>query len=197
MLKEIALKSAIQYDSEDDKFRNFVIESPFSICFKVTQRCNFSCKHCIASSSMSANIGLSTQECKKIIDNVKASGTQRIDITGGEPYLRRDINELLLYCVNVGLETIVTTNGSFLNDSNIDFLVKNGIFVQISIDGRKDINDSLRGKGSFDIAVGAVRKLLSAKAKLRINYTVQKHNKDCLSSTVAFLSSLAFLSATA
>lgn len=190
MLKEILLKSAIQYDDENYNFRNFVMEAPFTVGFKITEKCNFSCKHCIASSDMTGNIGLSTEDCIRIIDNVRFSGTQKIEITGGEPYLRKDIEEVLLHCKKVGLGVIVTTNGTLLKDGNIDFLVLNDIFTQISIDGLEDTNDYLRGKGSFNMTINAIKKLVAKNARMRINFTVQKYNQNSLEKTVSYLSKL-------
>lgn len=174
--KKIDVKSMIAYDEFSDKFSRFLLESPFSVCYKITQKCNYSCRHCISASSSESSYGLSTEKVKEVFNKIKNAGILRLDITGGEPYLRTDINELLSYGTDIGLEMVITTNGSLLRDEHIKLLSKLNIFTQISIDGSKEINDKLRGKGAFEKAVQAIERLQNAGVPMRINCTIQKEN---------------------
>jgi MoaA/NifB/PqqE/SkfB family radical SAM enzyme len=166
----------IRYDDTTDKFTKFVLRSPFSVCYKVTQKCNYSCPHCIASSTNKSFYGLSTEKVKEIFRKVKDAGVLRLDITGGEPYIRPDINELLAYGSEIGLEMVITSNGSLLKEDNAKLLSKLNIFTQISIDGSKEMNDSIRGKGSFDKAIQAIELLKKHSVPVRINCTIQNEN---------------------
>ncbi|WP_163193726.1 radical SAM protein [Clostridium thermarum] len=182
--KQIDIKSWIAYDENTDKFSKFLLEAPFSVCYKITQKCNYNCAHCISASSKISSYGLPTEKVKEVFKKIKNAGVLRLDITGGEPYEREDINELLEYAVNIGLEVVITTNGSLLKDEDIRLLSKYKIFTQISIDGSKETNDKLRGEGAFDKAVQAIKKLNNANVPVRINCTIQQRNIEAIDEIV-------------
>lgn len=178
--KSIKLNSMIGYDEKTDKFSKFILHSPFSVCYKITQKCNYSCKHCIAASCNNSNYGLSTEKVKELFTKVKEAGILRLDITGGEPYVRTDINELIEFACNLGLEVVITTNGSLLTQKHVDILSKYNIFTQISIDGPEEINDKLRGKGAFARAIKAIKLLNDNNVPVRINCTIQQNNLNVI-----------------
>ena len=168
--------SDIFYDKNKDGFSRFVLSHPLSICYKVTNKCNLYCKHCIANGSTSNDIGPTFDDIKKALNIFKKSGIIRVDFTGGEPYVRKDIDQILEYAVKLGLEVIITTNGLLLTDENIKVLKKNKIFTQISLDGSKKVNDKLRGKGSYEAAIKSIKLLIKNEIPTRINCTLQQKN---------------------
>lgn len=177
------LGAFLEYDTESDKFINFRIPNPLSVCYKVTRRCNLTCPYCIASSSPKATYGLPTHEAKRILKTIKDAGVVRVDITGGEPFIRDDIVELLQYSVDIGLETVVTTNGYFINDDKAAFLAECGIFTQVSIDGPEEFTDKVRGKGTFRHAANAVATLVKHRVPVRINCVIQRNNVEYMERT--------------
>jgi len=60
--------------------------------------------------------------------------------------------------------------------------------VQVSIEGPDDIHDSIRGAGSFDLAVDGIDHLLDAGLKVTVNVTLSKLNAHCMMKVVAFAS---------
>lgn len=176
MEKNFRIDAEIKYDSQIDKFSRFILTSPLSICFQVINRCNFNCPHCISNSGPDMGEGLRLSEIKKILGNLAKIGVRRVDITGGEPYLRKDINEILLFSNKVGLDTVVTSNGSLLNESHINALKKSKALIQISLDGPDEINSKIRQPGSYSLAIKAIKLLVKNKIPVRINCTLQKKN---------------------
>ncbi|GJQ60576.1 MAG: methyltransferase domain-containing protein [Candidatus Scalindua sp. AMX11] len=116
--------------------------------------CNLTCSHCLVNSSPREDEGLSTDTIQKIVDEAVNLGTSRFFITGGEPFLRKDIFELIEYVCNVkNSELIILTNGMLLKGKTLERLQdfeRERLKIQISLDGSKpEINDPLRGEGSF------------------------------------------------
>jgi 8-oxo-dGTP diphosphatase len=157
----ISINSSLVYDEKTDKFSKFLIPNPLSICYKIIKKCNFNCPHCIASSWINESYGLNTEDAKKVIQNIAKSWIKRLDITWWEPFLRNDINEILQLAYGLWLELVITTNGAILKNEHLELLSRLNIFTQVSIDWPKDINDKLRVKWSFDIAINALNKLNS------------------------------------
>jgi MoaA/NifB/PqqE/SkfB family radical SAM enzyme len=180
----INVLSKIAYDEDTDKFSKFILGSPFSVCYKITQKCNYNCGHCIAASNNNSFYGLKTEEVKEIFKKIKDANILRLDITGGEPYIREDINELISFAISLGLEVVITSNGSLFKQDHIDLLSKHKIFTQISLDGPKEINDRLRGTGSFDTAIAAIKRLQDADVPVRINCTIQQINQHIIDEMV-------------
>ncbi|MGR3218797.1 MAG: radical SAM protein, partial [Candidatus Anammoxibacter sp.] len=85
--------------------------------------CNLTCSHCLVDSSPSGDKGLSTDQIKTIIDSAIKSGTGRFYFTGGEPFLRDDIFDLIDHvCTKNKKELIILTNATLLKDNAIEKL---------------------------------------------------------------------------
>ncbi len=102
----------------------FLSDVPWEVMIEVEPKCNFKCKFCfnnISFSKESRNIKeFSTNYVKKIIDNIVKANIKIVRFTGGEPFLRKDIFELIKYAKNKGLETRLNTNCSLINSKNIN-----------------------------------------------------------------------------
>ncbi|ODS31360.1 MAG: hypothetical protein SCARUB_03527 [Candidatus Scalindua rubra] len=127
--------------------------------------CNLTCSHCLVNSSPSEDKGLSTKTIKRIIDEAVILGTTRFYFTGGEPFMRKDIFELIDYvCNHKESELIILTNGILLRGETIERIQgfnKELLKIQISLDGSKpEINDPLRGRDSFDQIVRGIKNVV-------------------------------------
>ncbi|MFH0773559.1 MAG: radical SAM protein [bacterium] len=189
--QKIHINTQISYNPNSDEFDDFVIDHPLSLCYQVTLKCNYSCPHCISSSGYTHPEGLSTSEVKKVLSKIRESGVMRLDLTGGEPFIRRDIDELLTYAVkDLKLSVVVTTNGSLMTHDHAVILAKLGIMTQISLDGPESINDSLRGKGSYANAVRAIKLLKKEGVRIRINCLIQRKSIGVLKPMVDIVKKL-------
>ncbi len=113
------------------------IEKPEMVAWEITRRCNLTCPHCYTAASGKDFPELSTQECRAIIDDLIALGTVTIGWTGGEPLLRDDLEELMIYARDKGgIKSGVTTNGVLLDEKRAHCLKQAGVdSLQISLDG--------------------------------------------------------------
>ncbi len=86
------------------------------IHIQITDRCNLKCKQCDAWKSIPRK-ELSTKEWKEIIDKLHDEfGNIGIHFCGGEPFLRKDLTELIRYCSDKGFEMSVITNFTLIED---------------------------------------------------------------------------------
>lgn len=107
-----------------------------SVGWGITLRCNLSCPHCYSSAVKSSSDELSTAECCQLIDSMASLGVKNIGWTGGEPLLRKDLEELISYAHRYGITSGITTNGILLNKSRVESIKRAGIrSLQISLDG--------------------------------------------------------------
>lgn len=135
-----------------------------TIVFHPTARCNLNCKMCVISSYAFPK-ELSLVEVKNIIDQI-AFFKPHFYIAGGEPLLRKDLEQIIAYAKKRGLITTFTTNGILLNSKRARSLIKSGVDgIAVSIDGPKMINDQIRGKGNFEKAVAAIRGIQEIRQK--------------------------------
>lgn len=162
--------------------KTFVFRKPIvkAMCLHMAHDCNLSCKYCFAGQGeFNGPKGLMSLEVgKKSIDYlIKNSGNRRnleIDFFGGEPLMNFDVVKQLVEYGNQeakkhnkNFRFTITTNGVLLNDEITEFINNNMHNVVLSLDGRKNVNDSMRptvnGKGSYDIIVPKFQKLVEGR----------------------------------
>ncbi len=143
---------------------------PKHVIFEITARCNLRCKFCwlwgeSGIGKQYAKEELSTDEIKNIIDNLPST-CYLIYISGGEPFIREDLLEIINHIKSKGFLCDITSNGILIRDE-INEIIGSGLDqINISIDGTKKTHDAIRGKGNFEKTIGNIRKLVEQK-KLR------------------------------
>ena len=109
----------------------------------LTDRCNYRCSYCMPKDIFNANYKylkkselLTFEEILSFIEILKNFNLRKIRLTGGEPLLRRNIENLIIRIKDLGIKQIsLTTNGSLLNLSKAELLKKNGLDgITISLD---------------------------------------------------------------
>lgn len=120
---------------------------PTRIIFCVTLRCNIRCKMCGIWKSPKTE-ELSTDEWKKVIyDLRKWIGPYRVQLAGGETFLRKDITDIIRFATENEVLTGVVTNGTLINKQFAKEIVDSGLgYIHVSLDGVKpDTHDFIRG----------------------------------------------------
>src|SRR3989338_6436172 len=116
--------------------------------------CNLTCTHCLFESSPSGDAGMPAENIRNVMDESCRLGVFRFYFTGGEPFVRRDIFDLIKYATKEkGNELIVLTNATLFGNgkrAGLRGLDKNKVKLQVSLDGSTpEINDPIRGRGTF------------------------------------------------
>lgn len=131
--------------------------------WEITRRCNLSCPHCYtaAATSEQAIPELSTEQCFRIIEDIAQLGAEIIGWTGGEPLLRRDLEELIAFAKSLGIRSSLTTNGLLLTESRAKSLKEAGLeAVQVSLDGSTPARNANIRKcldSDFELVLNGVR----------------------------------------
>src|SRR5246127_742842 len=165
-----------------EQFR-FGLDAPICLTWELTYACNLSCVHCLSSSGRRDPGELSTAECKRVIDELERMQVFYVNIGGGEPTVRPDFWELVDYATAHHVGVKFSTNGIRITPEVAARLaVSDYVDVQISLDGATtEVNDAVRGPGSFAMAIGALDKLSAAGFKgAKISVVVTRHNVDQL-----------------
>ena len=157
----------------------FGLDAPICLTWELTYACNLSCVHCLSSSGRRDPRELTTEECFRVIDELERLKVFYVNIGGGEPMLRADFFEILEYAAahNVGVK--FSTNGTFIDAAAAERLASmDYLDIQISIDGADaQVNDLVRGEGSFAAARAAMDHLFAANfGPFKISLVVTRHN---------------------
>ncbi|MEM2971179.1 MAG: radical SAM protein [Candidatus Bathyarchaeia archaeon] len=147
---------------------------PYHVQWMVTRKCNYRCKGCNVWREQDAK-ELSAAEIKKGLDILKKLGVMEIVISGGNPLLREDIDEIIEYASRYFITTVYD-NGSMAAEK-VDAL-RNADFVAISIDSLdSDKHDYLKGvKGAWERAMHAVEKLRNEGVIVAVTPTISQIN---------------------
>ena len=160
------------------------------VVWNYTSKCNLKCVHCYNDSGMEKESNESTtEEAKVILDDLADFGVPSVLFSGGEPFVRKDLFELLNYAGGKGLRTVISTNGTMITPDAAKIVKDAGVsYVGISLDGIGEINDKFRGvKGAFDSTVKGIRNCMAAGVRVGLRLTLTKQNVQDLEPLFDFL----------
>ena len=161
--------------------------APASLTLVITKSCPRRCLYCgTAAEYASAPVPgvLPLAKWKSIIDQAADVGVSRLELTGGEPFLRQDIFEVLEYVGRKRFRRIdLMTKYSLDEDSVVRLKGLKGLTVQVGLDSAdRRTNDLLTGsKGSFDELVRSLELLAKHRVESQVITVVTRHNFQQLS----------------
>jgi radical SAM protein with 4Fe4S-binding SPASM domain len=162
------------------------------IHLNLTSSCNLECIYCYAQERNKVKERLKYEDYLRVIDSINSlSKGAEIVLTGGEPLLSSHALDLASYAKQSGNKVHILTNGTLIDESNASRIAELSDLIQVSLDGSTvEINDALRGSGSFLRVMKAVDLLLQKNASLRISMTVTKKNINDIENMVSKFGSL-------
>jgi mycofactocin biosynthetic radical S-adenosylmethionine protein MftC len=155
------------------------LDAPICLTWELTYACNLACVHCLSSSGRRDPRELSTAECKAVIDELARMQVFYVNIGGGEPTVRRDFWELVDYATAHRVGVKFSTNGSRITQEVAERIAASDyVDVQISLDGATaEVNDAVRGPGSFEMAMTAMQHLSDAGCEgFKVSVVCTRHN---------------------
>lgn len=171
------------YSSVSNNVTNNHQNDDFYFQWHITDKCNLRCSHCYQD-DYSYSSELSLEELKSIADKINHTLTVwkkdgRVAITGGEPFVKKDIINLLHYLNRQSsIKKIgILTNGTLLKN-HVDSLkdINKLYYIQMSLEGRKEKNDEIRGNGVFDKVIESSKYLKNEGIPVRWMVTLHKNN---------------------
>jgi radical SAM protein with 4Fe4S-binding SPASM domain len=149
------------------------------VVWNTTRRCNLLCSHCYTSSTdRPAHGELTDDEWKAVAEDLAAFGAPVVLFSGGEPLMRENIYELMRHTASLGVQPVLSSNGTLLTDEVVSRLADAGVSrVGVSLDGLEATNDRFRGKtGAFRDALEGIRRCQSAGFRVSVRFTLTRHN---------------------
>lgn len=149
-----------------------------SVNIEIDNACNISCKMCPVNNGMERKKGfMDINLFKKIIDD-----NPHLDFVlafqWGEPLLHKNFFEMIEYANNKGIRTMITTNGTLLDDEKIERLATSGLErLTFSVDGIGDTHTSIRGFDYYKLKENIIqlknaRDRLKSKLKIDISMVI-------------------------
>lgn len=149
---------------------NMPLARPYWIYISLSHECNFNCQMCGVKKILKGK-ELDSGVLKAALDEIANWNSDCVVVfTGGEPFLRKDVFEIISHSVSLGIKTEIVSNGSQINNPDIaGKIIESGLKnVAVSLDGANpDTHDYIRGTaGAHKMALSALR-YLSQEKKLR------------------------------
>ena len=165
----------------------------FLIAVNLTRRCNLACAHCYmdANTRLSASPDeLSTADVERLLGEIASRSPETmVVLTGGEPLLRRDLEQLVGHGRRLGLAMVVGTNGVLLDRRRADALKAAGVMgVGISLDSLDpETHDDFRGcPGAWQKALSAMDNCRALGLPFQVHFSVTDRNAGEIDPVIDF-----------
>lgn len=140
----------------------------------LTTQCNYKCKYCFAEGEQDKQVRIiPLEKLKPILKIAKEFGINKIKLTGGEPLLYPEMEELLKYIREIDIPYVdLTTNISMLNEKNINLLNRYHVnALTLSLNTlEKEKYQYLSGFSNFDLVEENLKTTIQEfKGKIRVN----------------------------
>ena len=152
--------------------------SPQEVWLHITNACNLRCITCFKAAGRALRREMPLDMIRRVLQEIKDLGAGYVVISGGEPFLRRDILDILEFTNEVGLHVLLITNGTMIDERIAERLGEiRPRIVQVSLDGScPEVNDRIRGDGSFEKTIRAARLLVDQGLDVRLFPTITRLN---------------------
>lgn len=153
---------------------------PALVSYAITRLCNLRCPHCYSDSIETPHPNeLSTEEAKRLINEIAETGARLIIFDGGEPTMRADLIELIRHARDVGLRPLLGTNATIITEKFAKKLKEAGLKqVAISLDGAnpKTHNDFRGVNGTWQDTIDGIRNCAKVGLPFQIAPCLHKKN---------------------
>jgi len=168
----------------------------FFIQWHLTEKCNLSCRHCYQGERSTDEMPLSdirkvAAEAAEMVsawsDDYGVDFSRSMNITGGEPLLRRDLYAVLDAIKKEGFDCYLLTNGTLVTKDAAQAFADLGLKgIQVSVEGPEHVHESIRGKGSLAASAAGIEHLVEARLPVTINVTLSGLNASSMKHIVDF-----------
>ncbi len=156
-------------------------KAPFLVLWELTRACALACRHCRANAiNKRERAELLESEISNVLDQLEQLGHPLIVLTGGDPFERPDLFEIVKKCKNRKFKVALTPSATpRVNERAVQDLAHAGLDrLAISLDGASaSCHDSFRGvEGSFEQTLKIIKWARNSAIPVQINTSVSKSN---------------------
>lgn len=186
-LEEMEEDSQIRDNNEDvlREFEKYIFNTernlsdedtliPKKIYIRLNRVCNLACSFCLADKKSPE---FPTEQVKKVLDDLKSHGSERVKLTGGEPTLHSGFFEIVKHSIELGLDTVVCSN-LCVSEDVLNKLINYSVTVSTSIHGDEEFHDSVTQQGAYKKTYENICKLIQAHIPVTIHMVVMNKNFD-------------------
>ena len=156
------------------------MRTPRSLDLAITHHCNLRCKYCsYFTSAGDVPQDLPGEAWTEFFQELNACAVMEVCLSGGEPFSRRDLRELIEAIIRNRMRFLILSNGTLITDEMASFLAstRRCSGIQVSIDGSiPTTHDACRGEGNFLKAIEGIQCLLRHHLPATVRVTIHKHN---------------------
>lgn len=158
---------------------------PYGVFWKITSQCNLRCKHCFYykdQEMFNSKNDFSTEELFKLAEFfVEELNVISFSITGGEPFLQKDILKILKYLKSKNVYIQIQTNATLITKEIAtklsEILNPKLDIIQVSLEGTTKLtHDKIRGEGNFKKTIRGIENLTKNNLNVVISYTATSEN---------------------
>ncbi|MFO1039787.1 MAG: pyrroloquinoline quinone biosynthesis protein PqqE [Geminicoccaceae bacterium] len=156
-------------------------EPPLGLLAELTHRCPLQCPYCSNPLQMErASAELATEEWRRVFTEAEALGVLQLHLSGGEPTIRKDLEDLVAHAAGLGLYTNLITAGVLLDEARIESLSRAGLdHVQLSLQGATAATaNRVAGYEGHEKKLAVGRLIRAAGLPVTINAVVHRQNLD-------------------
>jgi Fe-coproporphyrin III synthase len=149
------------------------------VMWNLTRRCNLACQHCYMDASPDARDEITLEEGIHLVDDLAKLEIPILIFTGGEPLLSRNFYALAFHAREMGLRTVISTNGTLITPEVARLLAEAGIrYVGVSLDSAlPERHDIFRGvSGAYARALQGLKNARDAGLKTGLRITLTSDN---------------------
>lgn len=145
---------------------------PQNVCIRLNRMCNLHCSFCLANNESE---GLTTEQILCAIKYLKLSGVRKARLAGGEPTLRRDFIDIIKFCHELDMNTIIYSNLTDIDDV-FDKLVQYPVSFTTSIHGNQQFHDKITQPGSYQSTFRNIKKLIACNKEVSLHTVLMNGN---------------------
>ena len=159
--------------------KEYGLRPPPFFVISPSMQCNLNCYGCYAGEYSKEDTGMSFELVDRIVTEAKEIGIHFLVVSGGEPFMRKDLLDIYEKHDDVGFQ--IYTNGTLLTEKTVNRLAEMGnVMPCISIEGWEKETDERRGKGHFKTIMGAMDRLKAAGVLFGFSVTSTRHNAEII-----------------
>jgi radical SAM protein with 4Fe4S-binding SPASM domain len=143
----------------------------------ITNRCNLSCRHCYNDSGQAPVMELKLAELIGLFDQLQSFGQRTLQISGGEPTMHPDFPAIVREAQKRRMKVSINTNGTFSPQVREQLRDLDIWRMAVSLDGLRENNDRIRGRGVFDKVLDSVRFLKNVCSDVLLAVHVCRSNQ--------------------